>query len=205
MTEDQFEAGRHFGVDPSRVHIDRTVPQVKVRLHDITQEEFTELAPLCNDKYHLSRLKPGEALRLGCRTNDTWDALFALYQKGSLDAETIVELVGDPSGLSLDEEQFNEVVNKAVANAMESLKASDGAKKMAEQLGLDFAAPKQTGPRGIEVGDTIPSIKVQCPACDGVGWTALFMVRQDCEYCEGNCEVWADKWFDYQDEEGTKK
>jgi hypothetical protein len=208
MTRDQLQAAHHFGVDPARVHIDNVTYKTFVRLHDITPEEFTQLAPKCDDQYHLSRLKPGERLRMGCDPSreDTWDALYRLYVKQSLSFETICDLL-DLKKLdvvkALEKEMDDDELNK-VLQATYSKVALAGktnvAERIAEQLKLDFTKPEQTEPRGIGLADPVPPIMVKCPACEGVGWTVLFVVRRDCKFCEATGEVDAGKWLEYEED-----
>jgi hypothetical protein len=92
MTEEQINVGRLLGVDPERVHLRNK----SVRLGGITREEFYGLVTKFEGTdYRLSTLKPGEPMVLCGGRRDTWDILFCLYQKGSMDAETILALVGD--------------------------------------------------------------------------------------------------------------
>ena len=53
------------------------------------------------------------------------------------------------------------------------------------------------GLRGAGFKDGSAPLMVQCPACKGVGWVVLFVVRRDCGFCEGNREVDAEKWLGY--------
>lgn len=91
--------------------------------------------------------------RLALRDNqDTFDALFQLYQKGSLDIETILDLLNiDPVMVrerlkrdfaTFNDAQFNEVLRSLYSRSGDQLvENSDIVDKIAEQLGLDYAKP----------------------------------------------------------------
>lgn len=95
--------------------------------------------------------------RLALRDNqDTFDALFQLYQKGSLDIETILDLLNiDPVMVkerlerdfaTFNDAQFNEVLRSAYGRAGDQLiEGSDLVQKIAESLGLDYKKPEEPG------------------------------------------------------------
>jgi len=95
--------------------------------------------------------------RLALRDNqDTFDALFQLYQKGSLDIETILDLLNiDPvlvkerlerDVATLNDAQFNEVLRSAYGRAGDQLiEGSDLVEKIAESLGLTYSKPEEPG------------------------------------------------------------
>jgi len=95
--------------------------------------------------------------RLALRDNqDTFDALFQLYQKGSLDVETILDLLNiDPVMVrerlerdfaTFNDAQFNEVLRSAYGRAGDQLiEGSDLVQKIAESLGLDYKKPEEPG------------------------------------------------------------
>lgn len=95
MTNEHTQVGRLLGVDAERVHVRRKF----VELEGITRDEFYGLVTkLEGSEYRLSLHPPGTPLRLCNGNNDTWDALFSLYQKGSVDADTIHTLLTDYEG-----------------------------------------------------------------------------------------------------------
>jgi len=131
--------------------------------------------------------------------NDTFDAVFALYQKGSLDLQTICELLDIDLAEAtealgrvreFDDARFNKILRSAYGNVGKTVAESNMAEKLAEQLGLEFTKPEDTGGNfyspnfAADFYDPVP-----CPACKGVGWTVLFMYRSNCKLCEGKCEV----------------
>jgi len=95
--------------------------------------------------------------RLALRdNNETFDALFNLYQKGSLDIDTILDLLNiDPVTVSeklkrdfatFNDATFNEVLRgmyTAVGTALGD--NSNLADMIAERLGLNYAKPKEEG------------------------------------------------------------
>lgn len=88
--------------------------------------------------------------RLALRDNqDTFDALFQLYHKGSLDIETILDLLNiDPVTVkdrlkkdfaTFNDAQFNEVLRAMYSRAGDELvQGSDLVSKIADQLGLTY-------------------------------------------------------------------
>jgi intein/homing endonuclease len=95
--------------------------------------------------------------RLALRDNqDTFDALFNLYQKGSLDIETILDLLNiDPVVVrerleadfgTFNDSQFNEVLRSAYGRVGDQLvEGSDIVQKIAEILGLEYKRPEEPG------------------------------------------------------------
>lgn len=95
--------------------------------------------------------------RLALRDNqDTFDQLFQLYQKGSLDVETILDLLNiDPVMVrerlqrdfsTLNDAQFNEVLRSIYARSGDQLvENSDVVAKIAETLGLQYTKPEDPG------------------------------------------------------------
>lgn len=98
--------------------------------------------------------------RLALRdNNDTFDALFNLYQKGSLDVDIILELLNiDPVAtkeklerdmFTLNDSQFNEVLRGIYGEAGRALaENSDALEKIAENLGLTYEKPEEEGGGG---------------------------------------------------------
>lgn len=92
--------------------------------------------------------------RLALRDNaDTFDALFNLYQKGSLDVDTILELLNiDPhttlerlkrDALTFNDSKFNDVLGGLYGEVGRSLaENSNAAERIAETLGLKYAKPQ---------------------------------------------------------------
>jgi len=97
--------------------------------------------------------------RLALRDNaDTFDALFNLYQKGSLDIDVILDLLNiDPvttreklrrDVFTLNDATFNEVLRGIYQKVGELIvDGSDVTEKIAEGLGLTFTPPKEGGDR----------------------------------------------------------
>ena len=98
--------------------------------------------------------------RLALRdNNDTFDALFNLYQKGSLDVDIILELLNiDPVAtkeklerdlFTLNDSSFNEVLRGIYGDVGRALaENSDAAEKIAENLGLKYEVPEEDGGGG---------------------------------------------------------
>lgn len=95
--------------------------------------------------------------RLALRDNqDTFDALFQLYQKGSLDIETILDLLNiDPTVVkerlqndfgTFNDAQFNEVLRSMYGRAGDQIvEGSNLVEKISETLGLDYKKPEEPG------------------------------------------------------------
>jgi len=93
--------------------------------------------------------------RLALRDNqETFDALFNLYQKGSLDIETIYDTLGLDANLIADrlrrdtmtvnDAQFNRVLEGMYSRLGDQLaENTDAVQKVAERLGLQYVAPKE--------------------------------------------------------------
>jgi hypothetical protein len=91
MTEEHLTLGRTLGVDAERVHVRHKL----VELEGITRDEFHGLVgKLEGTEYRLSMYPPGTPLRLCNGNDDTFEAMFWLYQHG-YDAETVLALVND--------------------------------------------------------------------------------------------------------------
>jgi hypothetical protein len=97
--------------------------------------------------------------RLGLRDNsETFDALFNLYQKGSLDIDVILELLNiDPVSTriklerdlwSINDPTFNEMVRSIYNDAAQKLaENSDVIQIIADKLGLSYTEPEEGGGR----------------------------------------------------------
>ena len=95
--------------------------------------------------------------RLALRDNrDTFDALYNLYTKGSLDVETILELLNlDPITVkeklerdlfTVNDPTFNEVLRGIYGDVGRALaEKSDAVNKIADNLGLKYSPPKEEG------------------------------------------------------------
>ena len=95
--------------------------------------------------------------RLALRDNrDTFDHLYNLYQKGSLDVDTILELLNlDPTAVrekiqkdlfTVNDPTFNEVMRGIYGDAGRAIaENSDVAEKIAENLGLEYEKPEEEG------------------------------------------------------------
>jgi len=97
--------------------------------------------------------------RLALRDNrDTFDALYNLYQKGSLDVDTILELMNlDPVTVrekierdlfTVNDATFNEALRGIYGDAGRAVaENSDAAEKISAALGLEYTKPKPEGER----------------------------------------------------------
>jgi len=97
--------------------------------------------------------------RLAIRDNsETFDALFNLYQKGSLDIDVILDLLNiDPittreklerDFLTVNDANFNEMWRSIYSRAGDSLaENSNVAEKLAEYIGLKYEKPEEGGGR----------------------------------------------------------
>jgi hypothetical protein len=95
--------------------------------------------------------------RLALRDNqDTFDALFQLYQKGSLDVETILDLLNiDPVTVrerlerdfaTYNDANFNEVLRSMYGRVGDQIvEGSDLVERIAKTLGLEYKKPEQAG------------------------------------------------------------
>lgn len=93
--------------------------------------------------------------RLALRDNaDTFDALFNLYQKGSLDIEVILELLNiDPHStreklvkdmFTVNDSKFNDLLGSLYSEIGRSLaENSDVTEKIAKQIGLKYKKPEE--------------------------------------------------------------
>tara|TARA_Y100000310_G_scaffold194428_2_gene194439 strand:+ start:27843 stop:29702 length:1860 start_codon:yes stop_codon:yes gene_type:complete len=95
--------------------------------------------------------------RLALRDNqETFDALFNLYTKGSLDIDTILDLLNiDPDTVTeklerdfgtFNDATFNELLRSLYSRAGDQIvENSDFVEKMAEQVGANYNKPKEEG------------------------------------------------------------
>ena len=135
-------------------------------MREVLQEMVEEniLKPMCRRMGFVEEHEDGEEVvvhptlsftRLGLRDNqDTFDALFNLYQKGSLDIDIILELLNvDPESTkrklerdmwTLNDSQFNEVLRGIYGEAGRMIaENSEVIEKIAINLGLDYTAPAE--------------------------------------------------------------
>jgi len=136
-------------------------------LQDMVEENI--LKPMCQRMGFVEEDEDGEEVvihpslsftRLGLRDNqDTFDALFNLYQKGSLDVDIILELLNiDPETtrnklqrdlFTLNDSTFNEVLRGIYSGASSALtEHSDAIEKIAKSLGLKYDKPAPEGDGG---------------------------------------------------------
>ena len=136
-------------------------------LQDMVEENI--LKPMCQRMGFVEEDEDGEEVvihpslsftRLGLRDNqDTFDALFNLYQKGSLDIDVILELLNiDPETtrnklqrdlFTLNDSTFNEVLRGIYSGAGSALaESSDAIEKIAKSLNLKYDKPKPEGDDG---------------------------------------------------------
>ena len=138
----------------------------------LLREQLQELVenymfkPMCRRMGFIEKDEDGEErvvvptltfTRLALRDNrDTFDALYNLYQKGSLDVDTILELLNlDPVAVrekiqrdlfTVNDPTFNEVLRGIYGDAGRALaENSNAAEKIAESLGLEYEPPKEEG------------------------------------------------------------
>jgi hypothetical protein len=133
-------------------------------LQDVVENSF--FLPMCARMGFIEEDEDGEQVvivpklsftRLALRDNsDTFDALFNLYQKGSLDIDIILELLNiDPVAtrekierdmFTVNDAIFNEVLRGLYGEAGRKLaENSDAIEKIAKNLGLSYAEPKEEG------------------------------------------------------------
>jgi hypothetical protein len=137
---------------------------LREQLQDLVENNFFK--PMCARMGFIEKDEDGESrvivptltfTRLALRDNrDTFDALYNLYTKGSLDVDTILELMNlDPVAvrekvqrdlLTVNDPTFNEVMRGIYGEAGRAIaENSDAAEKIAEAIGLKFEKPKEEG------------------------------------------------------------
>jgi hypothetical protein len=139
-------------------------------MRELLQEMVEEnmLKPMCKRMGFIEVDEDGEEVvvhptlsftRLGLRDNqDTFDALFNLYQKGSLDIDVILELLNvDPQTTkaklerdmwTINDSQFNEVLRGIYGEAGRALaENSDVLEKIASNLNLKYEKADEGGGR----------------------------------------------------------
>jgi hypothetical protein len=134
------------------------------QLQNLVEEHF--FRPMCARMGFVEEDEDGEErvivptlsfTRLALRDNrDTFDALWNLYQKGSLDVETILELMNlDPITVrerierdlfTVNDPTFNEVMRGIYGDTGRAIaENSDAAEKIAKALGLKYEKPAEEG------------------------------------------------------------
>ena len=134
------------------------------QLQDLVENAFFK--PMCARMGFIEEDEDGDEVvivptlsftRLALRDNrDTFDALYNLYQKGSLDVDTILELLNlDPVAVrerierdlfTVNDPTFNEVLRGIYGDAGRAIaENSDAAEKISKVLGLKYEAPKEEG------------------------------------------------------------
>jgi len=135
---------------------------LREQLQDLVQKNF--FRPMCARMGFVETDPDGEErvivpsltfTRLALRDNrDTFDHLYNLYTKGSLDVDTILELLNlDPVAVrekikrdlfTVNDPTFNEVMRGIYGDAGRAIaENSDVAEKIADNLGLKFEKPKE--------------------------------------------------------------
>jgi len=134
-------------------------------LQDMVEENM--LKPMCRRMGFIESVNGEDRViypslsftRLAIRDNrDTFDALFNLYQKGSLDIDVILELLNiDPvmtreklkrDLFTLQDSTFNEVLRSVYGDAARAVaENSDAAERIAAELGLIFEKKQEDGNR----------------------------------------------------------
>jgi hypothetical protein len=137
---------------------------LREQIQDLVENNF--FRPMCARMGFVEKDEDGEDrvivptltfTRLALRDNrDTFDALYNLYTKGSLDVDTILELMNlDPVTVrekiqrdlfTVNDPTFNEVMRGIYGDAGRAIaENSDAAEKIAEAIGLKFEKPKEEG------------------------------------------------------------
>jgi hypothetical protein len=131
-------------------------------VQNLVEENFFK--PMCKRMGFIEEDEDGDEVviypklsftRLALRDNqDTFDALFQLYQKGSLDIETILDLLNiDPVTVkerlqndfaTFNDASFNEVLRGLYGRLGDALAENTNiAEIIAGQLGLEYEPPKE--------------------------------------------------------------
>ena len=137
---------------------------LREQLQDFVEKHLFE--PMCRRMGFIEEDEDGEErvvvptlsfTRLALRDNrDTFDALYNLYQKGSLDVDTILELLNlDPVAVrerierdlfTVNDPTFNEVLRGVYGDTGRAIaENSDAAEKIAKVLGLKYEKPAEEG------------------------------------------------------------
>lgn len=140
---------------------------LREQLQELVEENFFK--PMCARMGYIETDEFGDEVvitptlsftRLALRDNqDTFDQLYNLYTKGSLDIETILELLNlDPTAVeerikrdlfTVNDPTFNEVMRDLYSSAADVIaENSDLNEKVAKSLGLKFTPPEDDGGGG---------------------------------------------------------
>ena len=150
----------HLEVINTRYMLDREM------LQDLVEEYFFK--PMCKRMGFIEEDEDGDEVvivprlsftRLALRDNaDTFDALYNLYTKGSLDIDTVLDLLNlDPEAVqeklkrdfaSFNDASFNEVLRNIYTKVGDMLaENSDITERVAKTLGLTYTKPKEDAGR----------------------------------------------------------
>jgi len=152
-----------------RIHLD-VINTRYMLLREVIQEFVEEalLKPMCRRMGFIEEDEDGREVvvypkfsftRLALRDNaDTFDAMYNLYQKGSLDIDSILDLLNiDPvttreklqrDAFTFNDATFNEVLRGIYSGAGNQLaENSDVVEIIARNLGLKYEKPKEEGGR----------------------------------------------------------
>jgi hypothetical protein len=137
---------------------------LREQIQDLVEDHIFK--PMCSRMGFVEEDEDGELqvivpsltfTRLALRDNrDTFDAMYNLYTKGSLDVDTILELLNlDPVAVNekikrdlftVNDPTFNEVLRGIYGDAGRALaENSDANLKIAEALGLKYSVPEEEG------------------------------------------------------------
>jgi hypothetical protein len=161
MTESLLTGESSYSGD--RIHlevINTRFMLIRELLQDLVEEQFFK--PMCRRMGFIEEDEDGNEVvivpslsftRLALRDNaDTFDALFQMYQKGSLDVDVILDLLNiDPvttaeklkrDVMTQNDPIFNELT-RAMYSALGQMLAenSDAAERVAKTLGINFKKP----------------------------------------------------------------
>jgi hypothetical protein len=165
VTESMLSGESSYGGD--RIHLEVVNTRfmlLREMLQDLVEEHFFK--PMCARMGFIEEDEDGNMevivpklsfTRLALRdTQDTYDALFNLYVKGSIPIDVILDLLNiDPisaaEGLRKDlftvnDSTMNEVLRAAYSRVGEGLvEGSDMTEMIAKNLGLNYKKPKEEG------------------------------------------------------------
>jgi len=163
MTESLMSGESSYGGDRINLEVINTrYMLLRETLQEMIEDNF--FAPMCKRMGYVEEDEDGNLVvitpkvsftRLALRDNsDTFDALFNLYQKGSLDIDTIFDLLNlDPVAIreklekdlfTIQDSTFNEVLRSAYGRAGDQLiDNSDMVEKIASNLGLTYEKPQE--------------------------------------------------------------
>ena len=163
MTESLMSGESSYAGDRINLEVVNTrYMLLREMLQEMTEDVF--FAPMCKRMGFVEEDEDGNMVvitpkltftRLALRDNsDTFDALFNLYQKGSLDIDTILDLLNlDPVTVreslmkdlfTVQDSTFNEVLRSAYGRVGDQLvENADLVEKIATNLGLTYKKPEE--------------------------------------------------------------